>query len=299
MQKKQCEHAQSPVPIYLGTCTIAALEHRTQAKAIGNVLQTLLGIPAASCIGDNAFSALETALDTLRGTPFNMKFILGATADGNKNVLELVHAVPTLDLSTGMAAVPASVWRFIDSEMSGIPPCHIASLQNRSGFYLWHDKPVTNLQVMVTIADTGEEHGAMQKDDTLVRVKRSAICCMSGARVVLHRTGDLSCMSKYLRWDQGNVLFMVVRILHQVNGVWHFAVKGSKKFASAGEATIFNTYFTQYCLTATSAFQQEPLVMEHGWTPKRRRKELSADSASRGELTPRTFESTPIKFGTP
>ena len=158
-----------------------------------------------------------------------MKFILGATADGSKNVLELVHAVPTLDLSTGMAAVPASVWRLIDSEMSGIPPCHIASLQNQSGFYLWHDKPVTNLQVMVTIADTGEEHGAMEKYDTLVRVKRAAICCMSGARAVLHRTGDLSCMSKYLRWDQGNVLFMVVRILHQVNGVWHFAVKGSKK----------------------------------------------------------------------
>ena len=152
---------------------------------------------------------------------------------------------------------------------------------------------------MLTIADTGEEHGAMQKDDTLVRVKRSAICCMSGARVVLHRTGDLSTMSKYLRWDKGHVLFMVVRILHQNDGVWHLAVKGSRKFATPGEATIFNTYFTQYCLTATSAFQQEPLVMEHGWTPKRRRKALSADSASRGELTPKTFESTPIKFGTP
>ena len=105
-------------------------------------------------------------------------------------------------------------------------------------------------------------------------------------------------MSKYLRWDQGNVLFMVVRILHEVNGVWHFAVKGSKN-ASADEATIFNTYFTQYCLTATSAFQQEPLVMEHSWTPKRRRRELSADSGSRRELTPKTFESTPIKFGSP
>ena len=102
-------------------------------------------------------------------------------------------------------------------------------------------------------------------------------------------------MSKYLHWGQGNVLFMVVRILHQVNGVWHFAVNGSKN-ASTGEATIFNAYFTQYCLTATSAFQQEPLVMENAWTPKRRRRELSADS---GELTPRTFESTPIKFGSP
>ena len=93
---------------------------------------------------------------------------------------------------------------------------------------MWNEKPVTHLQAMVAIVDTGEEHGAMEKDDTLVRVKRAAICCMSGAHVVLHRTGDLSCMSKYLRWDQGNVLFMVVRILHQVNGVWHFAVKGSK-----------------------------------------------------------------------
>ena len=297
----QCEHAQSPVPHYLGTCTIAAFEHRTQAKAIGNVLQTLLGIPAAACIGDGAgySTALETALDTLRGTPYNIKFILGTTADGSKNVLELVHAIPTLDLTTGMAAVPSSVWRLIDSEMSGIPPCHVASLQLKSGFYLLHDKPVTNLQVMVTLADTGEEHGAMEKDDTLVRVRRAAICSMSGAPVVVHRTGDLGCMSKYLRWNKGDVLFMVVRILHQDSGVWHFAVKGSKRFADAGEATIFNTYFTQYCLTATSAFQQEPLVMEHGWTPKKRRRELSADSGSRGELTPRTFESTPIKFGTP
>ena len=166
LQKKQanppqCEHAQSPVPHYLGTCTIAAWEHRAQAKAIGNVLQTLLGIPAASCIGDGAgfSSALETALDTLRGTPYNMKFILGATADGSKNVLELVHAVPTLNLSTGMAAVPASGWHLIDSEMPGIPPCHIGSLKMQRGFYLWHEKPVTNLQVVVTIADTGEEHG--------------------------------------------------------------------------------------------------------------------------------------------
>ena len=69
------------------------------------------------------------------------------------------------------------------------------------------------------------------------------------------------------------------------------------KIASSGEANIFNSYFTQYCLTATSAFQQEPLVMEHSWTPKRRRRELSADSGSRGELTPKTFENTPIKFG--
>ena len=60
-----------------------------------------------ACIGVGAgfSSALETALDTLRGTPYNMKFILGATTDGSKNFLELVHAVPTLDLSTGMAAV--------------------------------------------------------------------------------------------------------------------------------------------------------------------------------------------------
>ena len=52
---------------------------------------------------------------------------------------------------------------------------------------MWREKPVTNLQVMVTIVDIGEEHGAMEKDDTLVPVTRVAICCMSGARVVLHQ----------------------------------------------------------------------------------------------------------------
>ena len=117
--------------------------------------------------------------------------------------------------------------------------------------------------------------------------------------MILHRTGDLSSMGKYLRWEKGTIVFTIVRLLKEMNGVPHLAIKGSWKFADSGSAQVFNSYFTSYCELTATVCAQEPLSMDHSWTPKRRRKELNDDGDSQSELTPMSFPSTPIKYSTP
>ena len=116
---------------------------------------------------------------------------------------------------------------------------------------------------------------------------------------MLLRTGDLSSMNKYLRWEQGALVFTVVRVLDQVNGVPRLAIKGSTTFANKSRAQVFNSYFTSYCDLTATVSEKEPLAMDNSWTPKRRRKALSDDGDSQAELTPMTFDATPVKSKTP
>ena len=87
--------------------------------------------------------------------------------------------------------------------------------------------------------------------------------------------------------------------MDRVDDVWNLAIKGSKKFDSDADAQIFNAYFTEYCELAAGIWKRIPFAIEHTWTPKRRRKVLSVDAESRGELTPRSFEGTPVKLRSP
>ena len=75
--------------------------------------------------------------------------------------------------------------------------------------------------------------------------------------------------------------------------------QGIEKFDKEEDANVFNSYFTEYCNLSSTIWGKPPLAMDNSWTPKRRRKELSEDRASHGELTPRSFEGTPVKFRTP
>ena len=86
---RQCAHEGDPVAHYLAACNIVTLEHSTQAKAIGSVVTTLLGVPASACVPDahGHSKVLEGALDTLRGTPFDMRFVIGTTPNGNNTYL--------------------------------------------------------------------------------------------------------------------------------------------------------------------------------------------------------------------
>ncbi len=294
----QCQHTEEPVAHFLANCQIMTMECKASAKAIGSVLETLLQTPAANCILDaeGYSSNLESALDTLRGTPWNLRFIIGVTPAGDKNVLELVHALPTLNVATGAATFPSTGTRLVEQEISGVPPCEIRDLLEQNGFYTLHGRPVANLQVMLTITDSGDEHGAMERDGELVRLTRAALCCLSGLPVILHRSGDLGCMSKYIRWNKGDIIFMIVRILNNVDNTWHFAIKGSRKFQSEAAANVFNAYFAEYCSHAPSVGKMPPLSFEKAWTPKRRRQELSQDTSSQSELTPRNFSPTPVRF---
>ena len=161
-----------------------------------------------------------------------------------------------------------------------------------------HERPAANLQVLVCLVDTGEEIGALEKDGSLVRLTRKAVCCLSGKILCLHRTGDLSTMSKYLRWDKGDVIFMVVRILKVEADIWHVAIRGSRKFATDATADVFNSYFTEYAALSEKICSMKPLAFGSDLTPKRRRTSLALDSDSRSEFTPRTFEGTPLKYNT-
>ena len=106
-------------------------------------------------------------------------------------------------------------------------------------------------------------------------------------------------MSKYLRWDKGDVIYIVARILDYNDDTWHLAIKGARKFNRDASQEIFNTYFMEYVEMAQAIWKLEPLSIDHAWTPKRRRTEIttptSPDPNSQSLLTPRTFPRTPIK----
>ena len=68
---RPCEHTDAAIPIFLGNVTLVTLEHQSQAKVIGDVMESLLQVPASDCIPDGIGYApkLESALDNLRSTP--------------------------------------------------------------------------------------------------------------------------------------------------------------------------------------------------------------------------------------
>ena len=67
-----------------------------------------------------------------------------------------------------------------------------------------YGQAVNSVQIFVALTDTGDEHGSIQQDESgdLVRLKRQAVCCMSGAPVVLRRTGRINKMRSYLRFNK-------------------------------------------------------------------------------------------------
>ena len=291
-----CRHVEELVPFFLGQCSMFTFEGRAQARVIGQVLENMLGVTPAECVPDKeGFSVnLATALDTLRGTPYNMRFTIGSLPNGTKNVLELVHVSPSLDVSTGIAKVPSHPWRLIEGDASGVPPCSINSLSAQQQFKMLRGKPVTNIQVLLCITDSGEEHGNLEQDDGLVRLKRKASCCISGNPVKICRTGDLSSMGKYLRWERKSVIFCIVRVLDIENDVPILAIRGSKTFSSPEEAMVFNAYFTRYVDLTASISDLTPFPLDNASTPKRRRQAYRDDPESNSQLTPQTFPATPL-----
>ena len=268
-------------------------------------MESLLHLPASDCIPDAEGYApkLEAALDTLRSTPYNVKNIIAMTPDGDKNVLEIVHAEPTLNVNTGTGCFPSTSWRLVDTDIEGIPPCALDSVKRDDTHNMLFERPVKSVQVFISITDSGDAHGAMSRDGDLVRLRRSAVCCLSGAKVVLHRTGNLESMSKYLRWDKGDFIFTVARILDYKDDTWHLAIKGARKFNADGSQEIFNAYFIDYVDFAKAIWNLEPLAIDHSLTPKRRRTAIgsptSPDPNSQSLFTPRTFPRTPIKHNDP
>ena len=89
-KKKTCEHNVGFAPIYLASATITTVEHSAQARGIGDVIHTLVDLPAQTCKENT--DAFLTEMEALRAIPFNLRFIIVKTQKGEKNALELVFA---------------------------------------------------------------------------------------------------------------------------------------------------------------------------------------------------------------
>ena len=93
-------------------------------------------------------------------------------------------------------------------------------------------------------------------------------------------------------------MFAVLRILSCNDGTWNLLLKGSQKFITSQEASVFNAYFTEYEQLTKAAFENTLFAIDRQWTPKRRKQELHGmeDSASQASFSPKTFQATPVKF---
>ena len=83
-KKKRCEHGEVMVPVYLANMLFMTFDHKVQAKAIGHVVEDVLGIRADDCVpdADGLQEKLENALEVARSRPYNCKFIIGQYAQG-------------------------------------------------------------------------------------------------------------------------------------------------------------------------------------------------------------------------
>ena len=223
------------VPMYLANTLFMTFDHMVQAKAIGNVIQDLLGIGADECVpdADGVQDKLDNALEVARSRPYNCKFIIGQYAQAGKNVLELVHIKQSVELSptSPLTHFPSTMLKLVPNDLQGCPPCSMKDVKLANELKVVFDKPVNTIQLLVTICDSGEERGCMIRDGELVRVTRKALCALSGVTVALHRTGELANTAKYCKWNKGDVIYVIGRILayEPKDDVWRISMTAERQ----------------------------------------------------------------------
>ena len=145
---------------------------------------------------------------------------------------------------------------------------------------------MSNIQVLVSVADAKEEHGALGRDGDLVRLERNALCCLSGRCGVLLR-----------RWEKGTLVVAVVQLLALVHGVSTLAIISSRRFMDSAAAMVFITHFRRCCDLTAIVWKTELCAMELWWTQRHRRKLIGGSvDDSQCELKPMSFAGTPVKF---
>ena len=303
-KKKMCDHKEDKIPLYLANVLLMTFDCKVQAKAIGNVIEEILKIPAGACEPnkEGCRPRLETALNNARATPMNCKFIIGAYREAAKNVLELVQVKHTVDKysNTVIANMPSSMMKLVDTDIKGAVPCSIGNVRIQKNLKILFDKPVNTVQMLVAITDTGEEHGCMTRDEEHVRISRKGVCLLSKEKqtVILQRTGELASMSRFCRWNSGDVVYVIGRIISFDGDQQAYRIAMTADMLLKPEIALFwNTYFFEYHKYVTECFAQPVIALEKHWTPKKRRVSIGADSASSCTLTPHPLQSTPISLG--
>ena len=302
-KKKQCDHKEKLVPFFLANVLLTTFDARVKAKAIGEPIQQILGIPSEDCVPNDKGECdkLEIALAHARSQPYDCKFIVGKYSGGSKNVVELVSVRPTIDLTKLPPQIqfPEIPMRMVASDSQGTPPCAINAVERRAHeLKLLYHKPINTIQLLVTICDVGNEDYVFAPDEQLVRITRHAMCALSSGKVALHRTCTVQVASKYAKWNMGDVIYIIGRIMNfdTVKNIWHIALT-AEHLLSPTIAPFFNTYFKTYYEYVSECMKQPQIKMDKAWTPKKRRLTISEDSASTCSMTPRTINETPIKQG--
>ena len=298
-KKKACDHGQSPVPLYLANVLFMTFDHKVQAKAIGSVVEVLLGISPEKCVpdADGLNEELDDALEVARSRPFNCKFIIGQYEKGHKNTLEVVHVKETVELSpkSPLTHIPSTMLKLVPSDLQGCPPCSLTDVTLENELKIVFGKPVSTIQLLVVICDTGSERGCMMKDGDLVRISRKAVCALSGVNVALQKTGELAKTSKYCKWNKGDVVYVIGRIMSYETDekMWRISMTADRLVAK-DVVGFANTYFILYHKYVGDCMNNEPILFNPSWTPKKRRTTISSESNSACTMTPKALCDTPI-----
>lgn len=300
-KKKTCDHGEDKVPIYLANVLFMTFDHKVQAKAIGNVIEDLLGITAHECVpdGEGLHEKLDNALEAARSRPRNCKFTIGQYPQASKNVLEVVHIKETVELLCGAPRThfPSEALKLVPNDLQGCPPCAMKDVNLVKELKMLFDKPVNVIQLLVVICDGGDERGCMTRDGDLVRVTRKALCALSGGSVALHRTGELANTAKYCKWNKGDVVYVIGRIMcfEAQDNLWRISMIADRLIAK-DVAGFAHTFFLQYHKYVSECIGLPKIPIEKNWTPKRRRTSISSEASSSCTFSPRALTDTPMKY---
>ena len=290
-------------PWFLTNVTIADATTTATAKAIGKVVVDMIDAEASVAVPDSNDETplLTHALDNARARPCNFKFVLARTQDGTKNLLEIVHATASIDLAGGTAASPQALVKTVPATVPGVVPTAVDQIQwiSSDSMKVAGVCP-TIVQVFAQICDTGNENYAIAQEGNVARIKRKAVCCLSGIDIFLLRTGRLVDMAGYLRLDKGDTLFVIARPVRAAGDEpAEFFVLGYSKMTDQGHVPKFNTYFQKYMEDCHKILLGEPVPMEKAWTPKRRKTSIEAHGSSDTPLSHTPLAATPLKHGSP
>ena len=297
-----------PGPCWLASLTIGDFTTTAVAKAIGDVVESIVKLPPGQAVpnaeGQTPF--LDLALNTARATPLNFKIRVTKNQDVSKNVLEIVHAEPAFNAANATATIPTQPLAAIRPEQPGLPPISIDGLEEVDGCAKVGNVFPQTIQILVHIADTGMEPGVLAQDGAMVRISRNATCVLSGAPMVLQRTGRVDLMQQYMRFNKKDILFAVVRPLavqRRANAdgpaVWHAFLLGHLLMAEEAFAAKFHTYYQQYVDYYRSCLAVDHLHVEKAFTPKRRKKMVEDSASVDTPLQHTPLASTPLRHTPP
>ena len=291
-------HNIEPVPMFLGIFQIADLYSEISAKAIGDVCTQVLKIDAEGAVPDSEghTPSLDEAVEKAMVTPLVCRFAVTKYADKQKNQIELVHAKIAIDLNTGDSFLSTEPLRLTPTTTPGIPPVLVGGLQITDGTIVYQGAAVGTVQVFVVVYDKPTDKGCLRQDGDLCRLTRSVMCCVTGTKAKIRRTGAMAEMVAYMQLKQKAHLHAVVTPLEQIDGVWHLALVACEVWEDPHVACIFNNYWQQLQSVYQATTSRDQIALDKSWTPLKRVKRIREESGSSDPTPKRQLGESPFKY---